>query len=118
LEKANDRALVVRLMRDMQNQPNSDQPFISFAKAFTDDPNAVVFMTAINRSAQAKGNNDVIEDLAERAQHQLLEKVYQVAQVKESRMVILPTYVTIIGMLINLIMVMSAMMNQMSSAMG
>lgn len=118
LENANDRALVVRLMRDMQNQPNSDQPFISFAKAFTDDPNAVVFMTAINRSAQAKGSNEVIEDLAERAQQQLLEKVYQVAQVKEGRMVILPTYVTIIGMLINLIMVMSAMMNQMSSAMG
>lgn len=118
LENPNDRALVVRLMRDMQNSPNSDVPFINFAKAFTDDPNAVVFMTAINRSAQAKGNNDVIEDLAERAQQQLLEKVYQVAQVKEARMVILPTYVTIIGMLINLIMVMSAMMNQMSSAMG
>ena len=118
LEDPNDRALVVRLMRDMQNEPNSDSPFINFAKAFTDDPNAVVFMTAINRSAQAKGNNDVIEDLAERAQQQLLEKVYQVSQAKEGRMVILPTYVTIIGMLINLIMVMSAMMNQMSSALG
>lgn len=118
LENANDRALVVRLMRDMQNNPNSDIPFITFAKSFTDDPNAVVFMTAINRSAQSKGNNDVIEDLAERAQTQLLEKVYQVQQVKEAKMVILPTYVTIIGMMINLIMVMSAMMNQMSSALG
>lgn len=118
LENPNDRALVVRLMRDMQNNPNSDAPFIDFAKSFTDDPNAVVFMTAINRSAQTKGNNDVIEDLAERAQAQLLEKVNQVQQVKEAKMVILPTYVTIIGMLINLIMVMSAMMNQMSSAMG
>lgn len=118
LENPNDRALVVRLMRDMQNNPNSDAPFIDFAKSFTDDPNAVVFMTAINRSAQTKGNNDVIEDLAERAQAQLLEKVNQVQQVKEAKMVILPTYVTIIGMLINLIMVMSAMMNQMASAMG
>ena len=118
LENPNDRALVVRLMRDMQNNPNSDAPFIDFAKSFTDDPNAVVFMTAINRSAQTKGNNDVIEDLAERAQAQLLEKVNQVQQVKEAKMIILPTYVTIIGMLINLIMVMSAMMNQMSSAMG
>lgn len=118
LENSNDRALVVRLIRDMQNDPNSDIPFTRFAKAFTDDPGAVIFMTAINRAAQTKGNTDVIEDLAQRAQAQLLEKVGQIAKIKEGRMVILPTYVSIIGMLINLTMVMTAMMYQMTAAMG
>lgn len=118
LESPNDRALVVRLIRDIRESPNEDIPFINFAKSFTSDPSAVVFMTAVNRSAQSKGNNDVIEDLAERAQNELLEKVRQISQVKEARMTILPTYVTIIGMIINLIMVMSAMLNQMSAAMG
>ena len=118
LESPNDRALVVRLIRDIREYPNEDIPFINFAQSFTTDPSAVVFMTAVNRSAQSKGNNDVIEDLAERAQNELLEKVRQISQVKEARMTILPTYVTIIGMIINLIMVMSAMLNQMSAAMG
>lgn len=118
MEDTNDKALVVKLQREMRNAPESDIPFINFAKSFTDDPNAVVFMTAINRSSQSKADNDVIEDLAQRAQNQLIEMVQQVRSVKESRMAILPTYVTIIGMLINLIMVMSAMMNQMASAMG
>ena len=118
LEDQNDKALVVQLIKQIRSNPNSDAPFINFAHAFTSDPSSVIFMTAVNRAAQNNSDTSVLEDLAQRAQNQLLEKVKQVRIAKQGRMVILPTYVTIVGMLINLIMVMSAMMNQMSSALG
>ena len=110
--------MVVQLIKQIRSNPNSDAPFINFAHAFTSDPSSVIFMTAVNRAAQNNSDTSVLEDLAQRAQNQLLEKVKQVRIAKQGRMVILPTYVTIVGMLINLIMVMSAMMNQMSSALG
>lgn len=113
----NDRALIVKLQRAMRTQPNSDVPFIEFAKSFNNDPSSVVFMTTVNRSTQINGGIEVIEDLAQRNQAKLLEKVYEIRKIKESRFVLLRTYVTIIGMVINLIMVMSAMMFQTSSMM-
>lgn len=113
----NDKALIVKLQRAMRAQPNSDVPFIEFAKSFNNDPSSVVFMTTVNRSTQIDGGIEVIEDLAQRNQAKLLEKVYEIRKIKESRFVLLRTYVTIIGMIINLIMVMSAMMFQTSSMM-
>lgn len=114
LDSTQDRALVIKLMQDIRNSPDSDLPFIDFAKSFSEDPKSVVFMTAINRATQTVGQDHVVADLAEQSNNVLLEKVRYIRRVKESKFALYKQYVAISALVINMSLIGEAMLYQMS----
>ena len=94
LDGEEDQKLLMNLMLDMTNHPNSLEPFLKYAEQTSGTDNSVLFMTTLFDFKQGATDLDVIEKLDEMMGEELMKCVDEIVRFKVQKFVFFPTKLT------------------------
>lgn len=94
-----DRQLLDRLINESRDDPMSDEPYQNFAKRFSGDPSAMVFMEAVNNLRKTGVDGGVIAGLAKQIDEDILKKMIEIRQMKMRKFRFVNTAIVAMGML-------------------
>lgn len=94
-----DKQLLDRLINESRDDPMSDEPYQNFAKRFSGDPSAMVFMEAVDNLRKTGVDGGVIAGLAKQIDEDILKKMIEIRQMKMRKFRFVNTAIVAMGML-------------------
>lgn len=102
LEESHVKSSLERLLIEMNEYPNSDVPFIKFAKDASGTDSAVLFMTTLYDFQQNTFDHSIIMELGQLSSEQLFEGVDEIITFKLRKFSMYPTKLTMASFVITL----------------
>lgn len=100
LEHEADKTLLLTLMKEMSDKPNSIVPFTEYAEKTSGSDMSILFMSTIYDLRQGTSDLSVITELGQIASEELMQSIDQIIEYKSRRFLLFPTKITMSTFLI------------------
>lgn len=100
LEHEADQTLLLTLMKEMSDKPNSIVPFTDYAEKTSGSDMSVLFMSTIFDLRQGTTDLSVITELGKIASAELMDSIDQIITFKSRRFLLFPTKITMTTFLV------------------
>ncbi|ODJ62662.1 hypothetical protein BFR35_10370 [Brochothrix thermosphacta] len=100
LEHEADKTLLLTLMKEMSDKPNSIVPFTEYAEKTSGSDMSILFMSTIYDLRQGTSDLSVITELGQIASEELMQSIDQIIAYKSRRFLLFPTKITMTTFLI------------------
>ena len=94
LEHEADKTLLLTLMKEMSDKPNSIVPFTEYAEKTSGSDMSILFMSTIYDLRQGTSDLSVITELGQIASEELMQSIDQIIAYKSRRFIFFPTKLT------------------------
>lgn len=98
MEDPESRRTVRQFMLNINEQPNSDEPFIQVAKSFSNSPESVTQMLSVSQIVQSNSGMAVVRRLARSSADELMAKVDAIVMAKKRKFFSITTQITMASM--------------------
>lgn len=98
LDNDDSRKIVRHFMLDLNNDPNSDEPYITCAQAFSNSPESVTQMLSVAQIVQSNSGMTVVRRLARASADELMKKVDVIMNAKKRKFFSITTQITMAAM--------------------
>lgn len=102
LDDSHVKSCLERLLIEMNENPNSEEPFIKFAKDASGTDSSILFMTTLYDFQQNTFDHSIIEELGQLSSEQLFEGVDEIISYKLRKFALYPTKLTMASFIITL----------------
>lgn len=102
LEDGHVKHCLERLIIEMNEMPNSDEPFKKFARDASGTDSAILFMTTLYDYQQNTFDHSIINELGQLASEELFEAVDEIKAFKLKKFAMFPTKLTMASFIITL----------------
>ncbi|ANZ96223.1 hypothetical protein BFC19_12185 (plasmid) [Brochothrix thermosphacta] len=100
LEHEADKTLLLTLMKEMSDKPNSIVPFTEYAEKTSGSDMSILFMSTIYDLRQGTSDLSIITELGQIASEELMRSIDQIIEYKSKRFLLFPTKITMSTFLI------------------
>lgn len=98
LDNPDSRKIVRQFMLDLNNNPNSDEPYVTCAQAFSNSPESVTQMLSVAQIVQSNSGMTVVRRLARSSADELMKKVDVIMTAKKRKFFSITTQITMAAM--------------------